>query len=97
MGRGPAPIKRIHLDAFGNVIPGGLMPGESLSVKGDTWLGPCASTFKTDTSKLQLVVDFKDIIDEQEYSMMYFFDTQTYRASNGPSHSLVHQNGAPPV
>lgn len=87
-GERPAPLKRVHMRELGGVIAGGLLPGESLIVKGDVRLDQRAASFIEDTSKLRLVLDVADILDETGHSMTCAASAAGYGHSKGPSPRL---------
>ena len=87
-GARPAALAQMRFADLGDVISGGMLPGESLIVSGDIRLSDRANGFIEDASKLRLVLDIRDIIDETGHSMMCTQGQAPYARSLGPSPKL---------
>lgn len=87
-GDRPAPIERIFLREIGPVIAGGLLPEETLTVGVDLRLDARANAFTKDVSKLRLVLDVQDLLDEAGYSLLCVKDIGGLRGTKGPSPHL---------
>jgi hypothetical protein len=69
-GDRPAALDRVHLRELGDVLAGGLLPGETMTVSGKTQIGERGVAFAENATDLRLKFDVYEVLDLQLQSLM---------------------------